>query len=135
MQRMNRNAKILYEKPVIAQLTDIEDPMRQGRLLLVFLPPEPLQDISRINHIYTLGLEPEFLKTSSHKISLGLPLWFQTGNKHRPEYALEQGFIILQCVDDTNQLIYQVALGGGVSNISPKDTIPVYQGGDFVRLS
>lgn len=74
MQRMNRNAKILYEKPVTAQLTDIEDPMRQGRLLLVLLSPEPLQDISRINHIYTLGLEPEFLKTSSHKISLGLPL-------------------------------------------------------------
>lgn len=74
MQRMNRNAKILYEKPVIAQLTDIEDPMRQGSLLLVLLPPEPLQDISRINHIQTFGLEPEFLKTSSHKISLGLPL-------------------------------------------------------------
>lgn len=74
MQRMNRNAKILYQKPVIAQLTDIEDPMRQGRLLLALLPPEPLQDISRVNHIQTLGLEPEFLKTSSDKVPLGLPL-------------------------------------------------------------
>lgn len=126
MQRMNRNAKILYEKPVIAQLTNIKDPMRQGRPLLVLLPPEPLQDISRINHIQTFRLEPEFLKTTSHKISLGLLLWFQAGNKHGPKYAFEQGFIILQCVDDTNQLIYQVTLGAGVSNMSPKDAIPVY---------